>query len=73
MLMLRVRYGVPLVQLDPKEESRIRLKMDFALVPLVSLLYRMFYRSMSQHGHHSINNITVLAFIDRSNIGKSQY
>lgn len=42
MLMLRVRYGVPLVQLDPKEESRIRLKMDFALVPLVSLLYRMF-------------------------------
>ncbi len=34
------RYGHPLAEIDPVHEARIRLKMDFAVVPLVSLIYR---------------------------------
>lgn len=30
---------------DAKEESRLRLKMDLALIPLVSLLYREYERT----------------------------
>lgn len=33
------RYGQPLVQYDPKAESRLRLKIDLFIVPTVALLY----------------------------------
>lgn len=33
------RYGNPLVEIDPKAEAKLRLKIDFMIVPTVSLLY----------------------------------
>lgn len=33
------KYGHSTVQIDPKAESRLRLKIDFYIVPTVSLLY----------------------------------
>ncbi|KAA8646663.1 uncharacterized protein ATNIH1004_005338 [Aspergillus tanneri] len=32
-------YGHPLVQIDPKAESRLRMKIDLFIVPTVALLY----------------------------------
>ena len=34
-----LRYGHSLVQLDPKAESRLLLKLDLYLLPTVALLY----------------------------------
>ncbi len=33
------KYGHSTVQIDPKVEARLRLKIDFLIVPTVSLLY----------------------------------
>lgn len=33
------RYGHSLVQIDPKAEAKLRLKIDFMIVPTVALLY----------------------------------
>ncbi|KAH8903594.1 permease of the major facilitator superfamily [Coniochaeta sp. PMI_546] len=33
------KYGHSLVQIDPKAEAKLRLKIDFMIVPTVSLLY----------------------------------
>ena len=35
----RHRYGQSLVLFDPKEEARLRLKIDLYIVPTVALLY----------------------------------
>jgi hypothetical protein len=35
----RVRFGESTVVLDPKAEARLRMKLDFMIVPTVSLLY----------------------------------
>jgi hypothetical protein len=34
-----IRYGHSLVLIDPKAEAKLRLKIDFMIVPTVSLLY----------------------------------
>lgn len=38
-MLISNRYGHSLVQLDPKEEAKLRRKIDLYIVPVVSLLY----------------------------------
>lgn len=39
-------------QIDAKEESRMRLKMDLAIVPLVCLLYRKYAKIWTERQLH---------------------
>ncbi|KAK2608743.1 hypothetical protein QQS21_002732 [Conoideocrella luteorostrata] len=45
------QYGQSLVHIDARDESRVRLKMDFCLIPLVSLLYLLAFIDRSNIGN----------------------
>ena len=52
------RYGNALVQIDPAAERRLRLKIDFMIVPTVSLLYLFCYIDRANIGNAKIVSLS---------------
>lgn len=56
-------HGQPLIQLDPRAESRLRRKLDLMVVPMVALLYLFASIDRSNIGAYSGCQILALARI----------